>query len=116
MICSSLDYAVDGPRGDGGGREEEVEEEEEPGGRRRERGTEDTEAETGRGRETENMLDRGGGGSCIQTDTERWDCTERDQEGSYGQEMQRKQVWTVWKTHERQAQLRQGLGIFIDYK
>lgn len=32
-----------------------------------ERGEEETEAETGRGRETENMLDRGGGESCIQT-------------------------------------------------
>lgn len=76
LICSSLDYAVDGPRGDGGKGEEE-EEEEQPGEKgRRERGGEETEAETGRGRETENMLDRGGGGSCIQTDTERWDCAE----------------------------------------
>ena len=28
------------------------------------------------------MLDRGGGGSCIQTDMERRDCVERDQEDS----------------------------------
>lgn len=94
MICSSLDYAVDGSRGDGGSgeEEEEKEEEEQPGkmGRRERRG-EETEAETGRGRETENMLDRGGGGSCIQTDMERWDHVERDQEGLDGQEMQRRQ-------------------------
>lgn len=86
MICSSLDYAVDGPRGDGDGREVEVEDEEGGRGTTRgegeKRGTENTEAETGRGRETENMLDRGGGGSFIQTDMERWDCIERDQEGS----------------------------------
>lgn len=61
----------------------EEEEEERPGRRgRRERGGGGDRAETGRGRETENMLDRGGGGSCIQTDTERWDCVERRQEDS----------------------------------
>lgn len=66
-----MDRGEMGAEGRGGGEEEEEKEEEEmeeeeerPGQRgRRERGGD--RAETGRGgRETENMLDRGGGGSC----------------------------------------------------
>lgn len=48
------------------GRWGQGEEEEQPGERgRRKRGGEETAAETGRGRETENMLDRGGGGAVY---------------------------------------------------
>lgn len=87
----------------------EEEEEERPGRRgRRERGGGDR-AETGRGRETENMLDRGGGGSCIQTDMERWDCVETSGRFLMGKRCKKNKIGSKstfrvgWKTHKRTA-------------